>query len=32
MVKEGFKDAYVAAFLQGTRIKMSEALKLSKGD
>ncbi len=32
LVKEGFKDAYVAAFLQGTRIKMSEALKLSKGD
>jgi len=29
MVKEGIKDAYVAAFHHGARIKISEALKLS---
>ena len=29
MVKEGIKDAYVAAFLKGARIKIAEAMKLS---
>ncbi|MCE1200126.1 MAG: SPOR domain-containing protein, partial [Marinilabiliales bacterium] len=28
LVKEGAKDCYIAAFLNGERIKMSEALKL----
>ena len=31
MVKEGIKDAYIAAFYNGERIKVSEALKLAGG-
>ena len=31
LVKEGLKDAYVAAFQNGTRIKVAEAIKLAGG-
>jgi hypothetical protein len=31
MVSEGFKDAFLAAFLDGARIKVNEAIKLAGG-
>lgn len=31
MVSEGIKDAFVAAFLNGERIKVNEAIKIAGG-